>query len=199
LNQLFKSSIGRREDSDIRLLLTTGSYGTKLLVLQHAEQNHLRSCSQGIHLVQKEALARRISDRKLLWLLKRWLKRPVAERTGRGRWRDPGGKRATRGIPQGGVISPLLATLDMKRSRRACRQAGLARRDGARLVNEADDVVVRCRQGAAAVLAQTRQWVQQRGVTWNEQETRRCNGRQEPVTFLGYTGGPRVYRKDGHW
>jgi RNA-directed DNA polymerase len=146
-----------------------------------------------------QALARRISDRKLLWLLKRWLKRPVAERTGRGRWRDPGGKRATRGIAQGGVISPLLATLDMKRSRRACRQAGLARRDGARLVNEADDVVVRCRQGAAAVLAQTRQWVQQRGVTWNEQETRRCNGRQEPVTFLGYTGGPRVYRKDGHW
>lgn len=58
--------------------------------------------------------------------------------------------------------------------------------------------MVWCRQGAAAVLAQTRQWFQQMGLTLNEQKTRLCNGRREPFTFLGYTLGPMVYRTDGH-
>ena len=151
------------------------------------------------HAALMQALARRISDRKLLWLLKRWLKTPVAEQTRRGGWRYTGGKRATRGIPQGGVISPLLANLYMNRYLRAFRHAGLDRRDGARLVNYADDFVVLCRQGAAEVLAQTRQWFQQMGLTLNEQKTRLCNGRREAFTFLGYTFGPQYYRKDGHW
>lgn len=150
------------------------------------------------HTALMQVLARRISDRKLLRLLKQWLKAPVAEQTGRGGWRYTGGKRATRGIPQGGVISPLLANLYMNRYLRAFRHAGLDRRYGARLVNYADDFVVLCRQGAAEVLAQTRQWFQQMGLTLNEQKTRLCNGRREPFTFLGYTLGPMVYRKDGH-
>jgi RNA-directed DNA polymerase len=97
------------------------------------------------------------------------------------------------------VISPLLANLYMNRYLRAFRQAGLDRRYGARLVNYADDFVVLCRRGAAEVLAQTRQWFQQMGLTLNEQKTRLCNGRREPFTFLGYTFGPQYYRKDGHW
>ena len=56
------------------------------------------------HAALMQALARRISDRKVLRLLKRWLKAPVAERAGGGGWRYTGGKRATQGIPQGGVI-----------------------------------------------------------------------------------------------
>lgn len=151
------------------------------------------------HTALMQALARRSSDRKLLRLLKRWLKAPVAEPTGRGGWRYTGGKRATRGIPQGGVISPWLANRYMNRYLRAFRHAGLDRRYGARLVNDADDFVVLCRQGAAEVLAQTRQWFQQMGLTLNEQKTRRCNGRREPFTFLGYTFGPQYDRKDGHW
>jgi RNA-directed DNA polymerase len=150
------------------------------------------------HAALMQALARRISDRKLLRLLKRWLKTPVAEQRGRGGWRYTGGKRATRGIPQGGVISPLLANLYMNRYLRAFRHAGLDRRYGARLVNYADDFVVLCRQGAVEVLAQTRQWFQQMGLTLNERKTRVCDGRREPFTFLGYTCGPMYYRKDGH-
>jgi RNA-directed DNA polymerase len=80
------------------------------------------------HAALMQALARWISDRKLLRLLKRWLKMPVAERTGRGGWRYTGGQRATRGIPQGGVISPLLANRYRNRSLRAFRHAGLDRR-----------------------------------------------------------------------
>src|SRR5437016_5532999 len=62
-----------------------------------------------------KSLARRISDRRMLRLLKMWVKAPVAERAGGGGWRFSGGKRATRGTPQGGVISPLLSLIYMNR------------------------------------------------------------------------------------
>jgi RNA-directed DNA polymerase len=146
-----------------------------------------------------KSLARRISDRKMLRLLKMWLKVPVAERTTGGGWQFSGGKRATRGTPQGGVVSPLLAIIYMNRYLKVFRLRGLDRRYGARLVNYADDFVVLCRTGAAEVLAQSRRWFTQMGLTLNEQKTRVCNGRREVFTFLGYTFGPMRYRKDGHW
>jgi len=150
------------------------------------------------HAALMQTLVRRLSDRKLLRLLKRWLKTPVAEQGPDGRWRYSGGKRSTRGIPQGGAISPLLANLYMNRYLKVCRLRGLAERYGARLVNYADDFVVLCRQGATEVLAQSRRWFTQMGLTLNAQKTRVCDGRREPFTFLGYTFGPMRYWKDGH-
>jgi len=146
-----------------------------------------------------KSLARRLSDRRMLRLLKQWLKAPVAERADGGGWRYSGGKRSTRGTPQGGCVSPMLATLYMNRYLKVFRRRGLARRYGARLVNYADDFVVLCQHGATEVLAQTRRWFTQMGLTLNEQKTRVVNGRIEPFTFLGYTFGPLHYRKDGHW
>ena len=146
-----------------------------------------------------KSLARRISDRKLLRLLKMWLKAPVAEQAAGGRWRFSGGKRATRGTPPGGVVSPLLSNVYMNRYLKVFRLRGLDGRYGARLVNYADDFVVLCRYGAAAVLAQSRRWFAQMGLTLNEQKTRLGDGRHEAFTFLGYTFGPMHYRKDGHW
>ncbi len=151
------------------------------------------------HAALMKSLARRLSDRKLLRLLKQWLKAPVAGPTVGGGWRYTGGKRATRGTPQGGVISPLLANLYMNRYLKAFRQHGLDQRYGARLVNYADDFVVLCRRGAGEVLAQTRRWFAQMGLLLNEQKTRVCHGRREAFTFLGYTFGPRRSRQDGHW
>jgi len=146
-----------------------------------------------------KSLARRLSDRRMLRLLKRWLKVPVADRADDGGWRFSGGKRSTRGTPQGGVVSPALANLYMNRYLKVFRLRGLDRRYGARLVNYADDFVVLCRYGAAEVLAQTRQWFTQMGLTLNERKTRVVDGRTESFTFLGYTFGPLHYRKDGHW
>jgi RNA-directed DNA polymerase len=151
------------------------------------------------HAELMKSLARRLSDRRMLRLLKTWLKAPVAEPAAGGGWRHSGGKRATRGTPQGGVISPLLANLYMNRYLKVFRLRGLDRRYGARLVNYADDFVVLCRYGAAEVLAQSRRWLAQMGLTLNEQKTRLCDGRREAFTFLGYTFGPMHYRKDGHW
>jgi RNA-directed DNA polymerase len=145
-----------------------------------------------------KSLARRISDRRMLRLLKMWLKTPVAERTEGGGWRLSGGKRSVCGTPQGGVVSPLLANVYMNRYLKVFRLRGLDRRYGARLVAYADDFVVLCRTGAAEVLAQSRRWFTQMGLTLNEQKTRVCDGRREAFTFLGYTFGPMRYRKDGH-
>jgi len=60
-------------------------------------------------------------------------------------------------------------------------------------------LVVLCRTGATEVLAQSRRWFTQMGLTLNEQKTRVCDGRREAFIFLGYTFGPMRYRKDGHW
>jgi RNA-directed DNA polymerase len=151
------------------------------------------------HAALMKSLARRISDRTLLRVLKMWLKAPVAEQAAGGGWRFSGGKRATRGTPQGGVVSPLLSNLYMNRYLKVFRLRGLDVRYGARLVNYADDFVVLCRHGAAEVLAQSRRWFAQMGLTLNEPKTRLCDGRHEAFTFLGYTFGPMHYRKDGHW
>src|SRR4029077_19971406 len=69
-----------------------------------------------------QSVARRIADGDVLRLVKMWLKVPVEERDERGGRRMTGGKRRTRGTPQGGVISPLLANIYMHRFLRAWRQ-----------------------------------------------------------------------------
>ena len=53
-----------------------------------------------------QCVARRISDRQVLNVIKRWLKTLVEERDENGKRRMTGGKRSRCGTPQGGVISP---------------------------------------------------------------------------------------------
>jgi RNA-directed DNA polymerase len=53
-----------------------------------------------------QCVARRIVDRQMLHLIKRWLKVPVEERDENGKRRLTGGKDNDRGTPQGGVITP---------------------------------------------------------------------------------------------
>ncbi len=53
-----------------------------------------------------KSLARRISDKKVLEQIKRWLEVSVVERTDTGLQRTNRAKRSHRGTPQGGVVTP---------------------------------------------------------------------------------------------
>ena len=93
-----------------------------------------------------KCVARRVSDGRMLHLIKMWLKNPIEETDEKGRKRYTGGKKSKRGTPQEGVISPLLANIYMHRYIKAFKRHGLDRKYGAVLVSYADDFVVFCRR-----------------------------------------------------
>lgn len=142
-------------------------------------------------------VARRVVDRRMLRLVRMWLKTPVEERDAEGKRRRSGGKDSPCGTPQGGVISPLLANIYMHRFLKAWRQQGMGEKLRARVVNYADDFVILSRGHAAAALAWTRQILTKIGLTLNEQKTSIRAGRREPFDFLGYTFGPMTSTFNG--
>lgn len=146
-----------------------------------------------------QSVARRVSDGKMLHLIRMWLKAPAEETDERGRKLRTGGERSQEGTPQGGVISPLLANIYIHRLLRTWKKYGLERRLGARIINYADDLVVLCRsaRGAEEALKALRWIVGRLGLRLNEQKTHLRKARQESFDFLGYTFGPMVSRRTG--
>jgi RNA-directed DNA polymerase len=136
------------------------------------------------------SVARRVSDGKMLKLIKAWLKTPVEETDERGNRRMTGGKGSRMGTPQGGVISPLLANIYMNRFLRVFLERGKDREFCARLVNYADDFVILSRGQAESALAWTRRVLAAIGLTLNETKTCIRDAREDHFDFLGYTFGP---------
>jgi RNA-directed DNA polymerase len=148
------------------------------------------------HAELMRSMARRVVDCKMLRLVKMWLKAPVEERNGEtGRTRLTGGKRSKRGTPQGGVLSPLLANVYMRRLLLHFVQSRAANRFDARIVNYADDLVIVSRGHGPACLGWLKRSVTGLGLTLNETKTCIRNGRQERFDFLGYTFGPMYSRR----
>jgi RNA-directed DNA polymerase len=140
------------------------------------------------------SVARRVSDGAVLHLIKMWLKAPIEERSDGGKptRRRPG----NRGTPQGGVLSPLLANIYMRRFLKAWEMRGNSLKYG-RVVNYADDLVLLCRKSAARALAEARQLFRRLGLALNDTKTRVCNAWQQPFDFLGYRFGVQYHFGSG--
>ena len=149
------------------------------------------------HAELMKSVARRVSDGALLHLLKMWLVAPVEETDEQGRKRrTTRNKDEGRGTPQGGVASPLLANLYMRRFIMGWK-LNHEQRLQAHIVNYADDFVICTRGRAEEAMAAMRDMMSRLKLTVNEQKTRRCQLPEGTFTFLGYTFGRHYSRQTG--
>jgi retron-type reverse transcriptase len=86
------------------------------------------------------SLSRRIADGRLLHTIKGWLTAPVVEIIDGRAVQTTEARRTKRGVPQGGVISPLAANLYFRRFLLAWHGHGHRDQLDAHVVNYADDV-----------------------------------------------------------
>jgi group II intron reverse transcriptase/maturase len=150
------------------------------------------------HAELMKSVNRRVSDRLLLGLIRRWLEAPVEEQDARGRkQRTTRNKDESRGTPQGAPLSPLLANLYMRRFILGWKRLGHERRLDAHIVNYADDFVICCRGTAQEAMTVMRLMMAKLKLTVNETKTRLCRVPDESFDFLGYTIGRCYSPKTG--
>lgn len=149
------------------------------------------------HAELMKSIARRVSDGRMLGLIKAWLEMPVEEDDGKGGTRRTNRARKDRkGTPQGAPISPLLSNLYMRRFILGWKVLGYARRFRSEIVNYADDFCVLGTAPAAEMLSAVKQIMDNLKLTINDDKTRCLRCPQEPLEFLGYRIG-RTYRPHG--
>jgi len=133
-----------------------------------------------------DAVAERISDGRVLRLIRSFLKADIMEQ-GVGRAKN------VIGTPQGGVISPLLANIYLHYFDE--RMAGF----GYEVVRYADDFIVLCgsKEEARVALSQVEKVLRELELTLHPEKTRLKNIR-EGMDFLGFTVyiGHKVPRKE---
>ena len=151
------------------------------------------------HAELMKSVARRVSDRHMLHLIKMWLEAAVEETDEQGRkHRTTRNRDEGRGTPQGGVASPLLANLYMRRFVLAWKSQGHEQRLKAYVVNYADDFVICTRRGRAEpALQAVRKIMGTLRLTVNETKTRICRLPGETFKFLSYTFGRLYSRRTG--
>ncbi len=146
-----------------------------------------------------KSFARRISDGRMLKLIKAWLEMPVEEDDGKGgKRRTNRARRERKGTPQGSPISPLASSLYMRRFILGWKTLGHARRFRAEIVNYADDLCVLGKAPAAEMLAAVERLVTGLKLTVNERKTRCLRCPEEPMEFLGYRFGWNYRPHGGH-
>jgi group II intron reverse transcriptase/maturase len=150
------------------------------------------------HAELMQSVARRVSDKALLHLIKLWLVAPAEEIDRKGCvHRTTRNKDEGRGTPQGAPLSPLLANVYMRRFVRGWKTPGHERKLKAHIVNYADDFVICCRGTAEMAMTVMRRMMSQIKLTVNETKTHLRRVPAETFDFLGYTFGRCYAPKTG--
>lgn len=136
---------------------------------------------------------RRVTDRTVLSLIRKWLKAPVVES------KEDNGKRSKKGTPQGGVMSPLLANIFLNWfDIQFYRSEGPGQWANAKLVRYADDFVVLARYQSERIERWIRgtleDWM---GLRLNRKKTKtvRLKKKGAVLDFLGFSFR---YEKDNY-
>ncbi len=144
-----------------------------------------------------KSFARRISDGRMLRLIKAWLEMPVEEDDGKGgKRRTNRARKERKGTPQGSPFSPLASNLYMRRFVLGWKVLGYARHFRSEIVNYADDLCVLGKAPAADMLAVVERLMAGLKLAVNERKTRCLRCPEESFEFLGYRIG-RIHRPTG--
>src|SRR5690606_25669029 len=117
----------------------------------------------------------RISDGRVIRLIKSYLDQGIMEEL--QTWTPESG------VPQGAVLSPVLANLYLNPLDHQMAQAGFE------MVRYADDFVILCRSqaDADAALTMVRCWVEGAGLILHPDKTHIVDSREKSFSFLGYS------------
>lgn len=130
-----------------------------------------------------KALEERISDPRLLKLLKKWLKVPVYD----GK-QFKGGKGNKVGTPQGGVISPLLVNIYLNLLDRIVDNVkSIFHQSENKIVRYADDFVIMGKTITDGTKTKLKELLHRMGLTLNEDKTHTVDAKKESFSFLGFT------------
>ncbi len=150
------------------------------------------------HAELMKSVARRVSDGRMLGLVKAWLEMPVVEEDGEGGSRRTNRARKERkGTPQGAPISPLLSNIYMRRFILGWKQLGHAQRFGAEIVNYADDFCVLGKAPAEEMRVVVCRLMERLKLPVNARKTRCLRCPEESLEFLGYRIGWNYRPTDG--
>jgi group II intron reverse transcriptase/maturase len=128
-----------------------------------------------------ELVARRISDAQVLHVIRQWL--------GCGYVEDGQHRQSTKGTPQGGVISPLLANIYLNPVDQAFKRErlGIIRNGSIHLVRYADDMVILAQRNLEKGITLLNHYTERLGLRLNKEKTRRLRlDIGNSVDFLGF-------------
>ena len=130
-----------------------------------------------------KVLQMRISDPRLLKLIDKFLKVPIQEEK-----ELKGGKNNKIGVPQGGILSPLLANIYMNLIDKIIdKPTGIFHKLGIKIVRYADDFVLMAKELKTEALDKLKELLTRMELKINEDKTKTLNARDETFNFLGFT------------